>query len=385
MDKANWTPEEAVQLARELNNYGTHYRNAVACLYKMFTLTLSNYWRGKNYNIVAEYVNEHYDEFNSISNAMCVTIPSVIQSIASLQAEDGLGSVVVFNYDITDPTGADSAIGFELIPMTEETSDGSILLTQDIVNQYIDGSNDPSLIFYQERMEDYLNSYSNTLDQFSSIKEFNDALKSAYEAIETFKTFSSTAAKNIIEETKMRADVELGKITETDAETKDLAVTALNSTSPNDTQKTGSFVGSTASNTDTSSSNSTHKAGNFVGSVSSNNAQNSNNNSKATTTTSTDNSKTTTTTTTSTDNPTTTTTTTTTSTDNPKTTTTTSTNNPKATTTASTNNSTTTTTTAANNSKRTSTSTSNTTTSTSKRKPNIIYKRHGGSSGGNSR
>ena len=39
MDKANWTPEEAVQLARELNNYGTHYRNAVACLYKMFTLT----------------------------------------------------------------------------------------------------------------------------------------------------------------------------------------------------------------------------------------------------------------------------------------------------------------------------------------------------------
>ena len=371
MDKANWTPEEAVQLARELNNYGTHYRNAVACLYKMFTLTLSNYWRGKNYNIVAEYVNEHYDEFNSISNAMCVTIPSVIQSIASLQAEDGLGSVVVFNYDITDPTGADSAIGFELIPMTEETSDGSILLTQDIVNQYIDGSNDPSLIFYQERMEDYLNSYSNTLDQFSSIKEFNDALKSAYEAIETFKTFSSTAAKNIIEETKMRADVELGKITETDAETKDLAVTALNSTSPNDTQKTGSFVDSTASNTDTSSSNSTHKAGSFVGSVSSNNAQNSNNNSKATTTTSTDNSKTTTTTTT-------------TSTDNPKTTTTTtSTNNPKTTTTTSTNNSTTTTTTTtANNSKRTSTSTSNTTTSTSKRNPNIIYKRHGGSSGG---
>ena len=379
MDKANWTPEEAVQLARELNNYGTHYRNAVACLYKMFTLTLSNYWRGKNYNIVAEYVNEHYDEFNSISNAMCVTIPSVIQSIASLQAEDGLGSVVVFNYDITDPTGADSAIGFELIPMTEETSDGSILLTQDIVNQYIDGSNDPSLIFYQERMEDYLNSYSNTLDQFSSIKEFNDALKSAYEAIETFKTFSSTAAKNIIEETKMRADVELGKITETDAETKDLAVTALNSTSPNDTQKTGSFVDSTASNTDTSSSNSTHKAGSFVGSVSSNNAQNSNNNSKATTTTSTDNS-TTTTTTTSTDNPTT--TTTTTSTDNPKTTTTTSTNNSKTTTT---------TTTATSNSKRTNTSTSNTTstttTSTSKRDPNTIhsggkYKSHGGSSGG---
>lgn len=274
MDKANWTPEEAVQLARELNNYGTHYRNAVACLYKMFTLTLSNYWRGKNYNIVAEYVNEHYDEFNSISNAMCVTIPSVIQSIASLQAEDGLGSVVVFNYDITDPTGADSAIGFELIPMTEETADGSILLTQDIVNQYIDGSNDPSLIFYQERMEDYLNSYSNTLDQFSSIKEFNDALKSAYEAIETFKTFSSTAAKNIIEETKMRADVELGKITETDAETKDLAVTTLNSTSPNDTQKTSDFVRS---------------------STSSNNAQNSNNNSKTTTTTTADKSKATTT------------------------------------------------------------------------------------------
>lgn len=247
MDKANWTPEEAVQLARELNNYGTHYRNAVACLYKMFTLTLSNYWRGKNYNIVAEYVNEHYDEFNSISNAMCITIPCAIQSIASLQAEDGLGSVVVFNYDITDPTGADSAIGFELIPMTEETADGSILLTQDIVNQYIDGSNDPSLIFYQERMEDYLNSYSNTLDQFSSIKEFNDALKSAYEAIETFKTFSSTAAQNIIEETKMRADVELGKITETDAETKDLAVTTLNSTSPNDTQKTSDFVRSSTS------------------------------------------------------------------------------------------------------------------------------------------
>ena len=279
MDKANWTPEEAVQLARELNNYGTHYRNAVACLYKMFTLTLSNYWRGKNYNIVAEYVNEHYDEFNSISNAMCITIPCAIQSIASLQAEDGLGSVVVFNYDITDPTGADSAIGFELIPMTEETADGSILLTQDIVNQYIDGSNDPSLIFYQERMEDYLNSYSNTLDQFSSIKEFNDALKSAYEAIETFKTFSSTAAQNIIEETKMRADLELFKITETDAETKDLAVTTLNSTSPNDTQKTSDFVRS---------------------STSSNNAQNSNNNSKTTTTTTADKSKATTTTTTTT-------------------------------------------------------------------------------------
>ena len=66
MDKANWTPEEAVQLARELSNWGTHYRNAVASLYNTFSFELSNYWRGKNYNVVAEYVNEHYDELMDI-------------------------------------------------------------------------------------------------------------------------------------------------------------------------------------------------------------------------------------------------------------------------------------------------------------------------------
>lgn len=231
MDKANWTPEEAVQLARELSNWGTHYRNAVASLYNTFSFELSNYWRGKNYNIVAEYVNEHYDEFDNITNAMCVTIPSAIQNIAALQAEDGLGSITTFNYEIADSTGADSAVAFNLIPMTEESADGSIVLTQDVVTKYIDGNGEPSLIYYQERMEEYMNSYCSTLDQFSSIKEFNDALKAAYEAIENFKTFSTTAVKNIIEETKIRADVELGKISETDASTKDLAVTVLNNDS----------------------------------------------------------------------------------------------------------------------------------------------------------
>lgn len=242
MDKANWSPEEAVQLARELNNFGTHYRNAVASLYNTFSLELSNYWRGKNYNIVAEYMNEHYDEFDSITNSMCVTIPSVIQSIASLQAEDGLGSVSVFNYEINDPSGIDSAVTFNLVPMTEESTDGSIVLTQDVVTKYIDGNGEPSLNYYQERMEEYMNSYSGTLDQFSSIREFNDALKAAYEAIENFKTFSTNAVKNIIEETKIRADVELGKITETDAETKDLAITALGDTSSATTSKTSTSI-----------------------------------------------------------------------------------------------------------------------------------------------
>lgn len=274
MDKANWSPEEAVQLAKELNNWGTHYRNAVACLYNTFSLELSNYWRGKNYNVVAEYVNEHYDEFDHITNSMCITIPSAIQSIASMQAEDGLGSVSVFNYEINDSSGVDSAIGFNLIPMTEETADGSIVLTQDVVTKYIDGSGEPSLIFYQEKMEEYMNSYSNVLDQFSSIKEFNDALKSAYEAIASFKLYSNNAVKNIIEETKIRADAELGKISETDASTKDLAVTTLtgttSTTSKNNLSTNPNTGFSKNANTNFSSSNAKSKSSKDTSSSSSN-------------------------------------------------------------------------------------------------------------------
>ena len=276
MDKANWSPDEAVQLARELNNYGTHYRNAVASLYNTFSLELSNYWRGKNYNVVAEYFNEHYDEFNTITNSMCITIPSAIQNIAALQAEDGLGAVSVFSYEINDPTGVDSAIGFNLIPMTEESADGSIILTEDVVRKYIDGNSEPSLIYYQEKMEEYMNSYSNVLNQFSSIKEFNDALKSAYEAIDTFKVFSNNAVKNIIEETKLRADAELGKISETDINTKDLAVTVLTGTSSSTPSSSSSTTSSSTTSTNTSTET-PKTSSNF----SSSNAKSENTNSKS--------------------------------------------------------------------------------------------------------
>lgn len=227
MDKANWSPEEAVQVAKELNNWGTHYRNAVACLYNMFSKILCNYWKGKNYNVVAEYVNEHYNEFNTITYSLCVTIPSTMQSIAALQAEDGLGSVDLFNYEINDSTGADSAIEFSQIPMTEESADGSIVLTQDIVTKFIDGNSEPSLLFYQDRMNEYINSYLTTLHQFDDIQLFNDALKATYDSVGTFILFSTNTVEDIITETKRRADIELGKISETDASAKDLATHTL--------------------------------------------------------------------------------------------------------------------------------------------------------------
>ena len=234
--EANWSPEEIVQLAKELNNYGTHYRNAVACLYNTFTYELADYWRGANYNRVAEYVNEHYDDFDKITDYICKEIPNSLYAIGSIEAEDGGGSV--FGYEINAP--GDSAISFNLIPMTEESADGSIQLTEEIAKKYIDGSNEPSLPFYSERMEEYLNSYVNTLEQFSSIKEFNDALKVVYGTIENYKQYSLDVSRNIIAETRLRADVELGKISDADASAKELAVKTLNDYE-GDSKSTGFF------------------------------------------------------------------------------------------------------------------------------------------------
>lgn len=267
MNKANWSPDEAVQLARELNNFGTHYRNAVASLYNTFSNVLGNYWRGKNYNIVAEYVNEHYNDFDSITNNICIKIPAAIQDIAARQAEDGRGTIN-FSYDIYDPSGLDSAIAFNLIPMTDESPDGNVALTQDTVEKYIDGTSEPSLIYYQEKMDDYMNSYISTLEQFRGISEFNEALKVAFEACENYKTFSTNAVKEIIEETKLRADTELGKISEADASTKDLAVTALtNGPSGNSTSTTNGFIKSSVGPNSASSFSSTSVSSNSSNTV----------------------------------------------------------------------------------------------------------------------
>ena len=236
MDKANWSPEEAVQLAKVLNNYGAHYRNAVACLYNTFTYELADYWRGDNYNKVAEFVNSHYDDFDSITNNICCVIPTTIQSIAGLQAENGLGTVTTFSYEINLP--GDGAVAFNLIPMTEKSADGSIKLTEELAKRYIDGTNNPSLPYYKNLMEEYMNGYISTLEQFSGIKEFNEALKIAFEHVESYKAYSLEVSENIIEQTRLRANVELGVISDAEAKTKEIASLNLegydnNKTNPN--------------------------------------------------------------------------------------------------------------------------------------------------------
>ena len=225
MDKANWSPEEAVQLAKVLNNYGAHYRNAVACLYNTFTYELADYWRGDNYNKVAEFVNSHYDDFDSITNNICCIIPTTIQSIAGLQAQDGLGTVTTFNYEINIP--GDGAVAFNLIPMTEKSADGSIKLTEELAKKYIDGTNEPSLPYYKNLMEEYMNGYISTLEQFSGIKEFNEALKVAFNHIESYKAYSIEVSQNIISQTRLRANVELGIISDADANAREIASLSL--------------------------------------------------------------------------------------------------------------------------------------------------------------
>lgn len=225
--KMSWTPDNISQLARELNNYGAHYRNAVACLYNTFSYELSKYWTGKNYNKVAEFVNGHYDYFDTICIDLCATIPMKLQDIAYNQAVDGHGAITTFNFQINDPNGIDSAISFNKIPMTKETADGSISLTQDLVEQYINGSSEPSLSFYRELMGKYLASYLDAIEQLRGIEKFNAAVKFAYDNIQLFAMYSDDTVQRIMEQTKLRADAELGKITEADAETKDLAVRTL--------------------------------------------------------------------------------------------------------------------------------------------------------------
>lgn len=251
MDKANWGPEEISNLTKELNYYGTHYRNAVACLYNTFTYELADYWRGNNYNKVAQFVNEHYDDFDKITYNLCIGIPTIFQGIAQMQSEDGLGSIEIFSYEIDLP--GDGAVGFNLIPMTETFADGRITLTEDLAKKYIDGNSEPSLPFYSERMEEYMDGYINTLEKFSGIKEFNEALKIASESVETYKIYSLQVSKDVIDETRLRANVELGIISDTDANSKDLAVRVLNGNEGDSTSPLTSVSNNTASGIDYSS------------------------------------------------------------------------------------------------------------------------------------
>lgn len=224
-DKLDWSPEEINNLAMELNNIGAHYRNAVACIFNMFTYKLSYYWTGKNYNKVAEYVNAHYEDFNGISIDLANIIPRAINVIASNQAEDGLGTIQTFDYIIEGE--GDRTIELKKIELTPENTDGTITLTEDVVKQYIDGTSEPSLEFYKEVMLEYIKEYRNKFEEFANISIYNAALQKAFFVVDVAQGYSSCAINRIIHEVHLMANLELGNISETDVETQKVSVFTL--------------------------------------------------------------------------------------------------------------------------------------------------------------
>ena len=100
-------------------------------------------------------------------------------------------------------------------------------MTEDAVKQYIDGSAEPSIIYYGSKMEEYITNYEVAFDEYQSYYKYNEGLKNVADKISQYKQYSIDISKDILEETRERANMELGKIAEANESTKEMAKKTL--------------------------------------------------------------------------------------------------------------------------------------------------------------
>lgn len=227
-DRIEWNIEECRQVAIGLNQQGTLVKNALAGIYNTFRYKISGVWSGKNYNKVVEYVNGFAPDFKSITEYLGVTVPEAIKEIVNAQAANsGIYESFSLASDGNNPD-------IWTVELSDVSSDGTIKINTEAVNQYILGSQYPSVSAALDLALQYFNNYVNIFEQNLASFNNNEAIMVAYNTIQNYRSKFESDTTNMVDTIVDAANQEISGIEDINLKTRqDAQKIGLNSSTPN--------------------------------------------------------------------------------------------------------------------------------------------------------
>ena len=220
-----WNNTESMQLAKELNEKGIMVRESISGIYNLFKTDLPNYWTGKNFNNVAEYVNGYASSFYKMTRILATVIPGSIKDITNQQVADGKGTID--NFTLKDDGVTESSW---VIPKTTESADGRIRITTTTVKKYFQSSQAPSVLHQLEETNQHLSEYVSSIDALSQYANENDAVKLMIQTATNYQTSFKMKSAEIIDLIIEVANQEISGIEEVDVAATSVARKGIFST-----------------------------------------------------------------------------------------------------------------------------------------------------------
>ena len=209
----DWSPEEAVAMASELNRNANQAKNEIAEMYFEFRYNVSQSWSGNNYNKVVEYVNGYAETFKHEMSKLAEEIPNRIYAIANEQAASGQGTTGPFQL-ISDNHGNPN---IWTVPLSTVYADGKIqLISPENVRKYFIDTPLPSVRGRMDSALKHVDDYVAVFDTYAHLLTNNQALKTTQQYAIEYKATLAARFNEMCEVIQEVAKAELDNISDTD-------------------------------------------------------------------------------------------------------------------------------------------------------------------------